>query len=88
MTTAEKEFLSNAVVEALRNIERGYASGRMHREATRCVFCGKSITTDGFYIIREGDGYAAGCIHCGALRETYPSVNPFMFSNLARSRTN
>ena len=88
MTAAERQFLSTALAGALYDVERRRAKKPSLREQARCVFCGQPITADRFYVIREGGGYAAGCLHCGAMRESFPSVNPFMFSNLARSRTN
>jgi|GEM_PF-4021625 len=89
MTTAEKEFLSKTVIDAIGRLERRRSlAGAAPAHETRCIFCGEPIHSGEFYLLRDGEGYIAGCLNCGGPRESYPSVNPFMFSNFVRRRMN
>jgi hypothetical protein len=89
MTGTEKEFLSNTVITTLRKVESDSSRlGRRASETTRCVFCGGKISPSEFLLMREGEGFVVGCMHCGAPREMFPSVNPFMFSGFVRNRAN
>jgi len=91
MTATEKAFLAKKIVE---QISRGgcvaHGRGITARTEAHCIFCGKPITDNRFLLIKDraSGSYHIGCVHCGSPREMVPSVNPFMFSRLARRNVN
>lgn len=91
MTATEKAFLAKKIVEQISQGGRvAQRRGAPARTEAHCLFCGKPITDTQFLLLKDrvSRSYHIGCVHCGSPRELVPSVNPFMFSRLARRNVN